>query len=925
MIDARIDSSRPTLDLDGEWSLSYDGGNDTGTEMATVIVPGPWTTQVDGQGDSHASVVYNRTFDVAEGWARDRTTHLMFGGVNRTASVTLNGHHLGTHVGAWTPFEFELGEALRAGSNDLRVEVSYPPRMGTADEAGFTEVPHGKQTWYGTSAGIWQSVSIEARVPQHLGELIVRADAATGTVRAAVTLARPAQAGESLTITATRVGETDAVATAVRLPLDGAATTAELSVGVDAPQLWSPDDPQRYAVTVSVHSADGTDSQTRTTGFRTISTQGGEVLFNGKPIEIRAVLDQDYHLGSSTIPESDEALEALFAETKRLGFNMLRCHIKRPDQRYYDLADRLGLLVWAELPSWLTMTTRGAAEGAQLLADLIALDGHHPSIVIWTVINESWGIDLRDAAQRAWLRETFDAVKALAPESLIVDNSACEPNFHLKSDLDDFHVYRGIPESRVSWDEKIADFATRPDWTYSPYGDAERVGDEPLLLSEYGNWALPHALDQYGPDGAEPWWFANGAHWAFGAAEGTGLAQRFIDLGLDEVFGTWDNLVDALHHAQMVANRYQTGSIRSHASISGYVLTQLSDVQWEANGLFDMMRSPKKYNEDFRLVNGEFAVVFRPDVYSAESGEVIGATSSIVPPRPLGNLAGVIAELRLSVAGQPVQSVPVRLDERAAIDASLTLPGVAGEIELAAELWVDGELRARDAATIVVIAAESARVAAPGAAAESSESSGPAESSAPGAPPRTVRAADAELEVWLRTLGIATQPGSGSNLADADDLIVTRAFDAAAQAHARRGGRVLVLAEDSDALSDAFDYLPVAKLGRRDGDGDWVPRQEWLRRDGAFAALPGGPLLGIAYEDLLGDLVINGIPAAMRPAQVHSAIFSGWLRHAATTTATVAWSDGEVTITTFKVRTQADATPLARALGRALVAHAART
>ncbi|GAA3892014.1 hypothetical protein GCM10022381_37210 [Leifsonia kafniensis] len=893
------ESSRPTLDLDGEWTLTLESAPET----ATVIVPGPWTTQLAGHGASHETVEYTRSFEVPDDWATGRTAHLVFGGVNHAASVTLNGHCIGEHVGGWTPFEFELGETLRAGTNQISVIVSYPPRMAKPGQPGFTEVAHGKQSWYGPSAGIWQSVSIETRRVQHLTTTTVRADAATGVVRASVGLARPAQAGETLSLRVVRRDSADASDT-VLMALEPGAESAELTVQVSEPLRWSPDSPQLYVATVELQSdvsdvtdtSDGCDSVTRTVGFRTIETRDGAIILNGEPLEIRAVLDQDYHLGSSTIPESDEALETLFAETKRLGFNMLRCHIKRPDQRYYDLADQMGLLVWTELPSWLTMTTRGAEEGVQLLTDLIALDGHHPCIVIWTIINESWGIDLRDADQRAWLRRTFDVVKALVPDSLVVDNSACEPNFHLKSDLDDFHIYRGIPESRVAWDEKIAEFAHRPDWTYSPYGDAERSNEEPLLLSEYGNWALPNAFDQFGPDGSEPWWFANGAQWAFGAAEGTGLAARFTELGLEEAFGSWEALVTALHHSQMVANRYQTGSIRAQASISGYVLTQLSDVQWEANGLFDMMRSPKQFNDDFRLINSETAVVLRPDAYSTGVGDRVAVTLAIVPPRPLRAAHASAAELRLLVAGELVQRSSVSINERAQSTADVTMPGQTGEVEIAAELWVDGELIARDAATIVVLADEHPLIA------------------------RSVRAADAEVSDWLSTLGFAVAQGP----ADRDDLVVTRAFDADAQAHARRGGRVLVLAEEQGALCDAFDYLPIAKLGPRDGDGDWVPRQEWLRRDGAFAALPGAPLLGIAYEDLLGPLVINGIPAAMRPAQVHSAIFSGWLRHAATTTATVAWSDGEVTLTTFRVREQVGQTPLAVALGRALVAHAAR-
>lgn len=871
-------TSRPQLALDGQWNLRAEAF----PEGRTVTVPGAWTTQVAGFEMSHDTVHYSRTFTAPTDWA-DENAVLLFGGVNHRAEVSLNGTPLGSHVGGWTPFELPVGDALVAGENLLEVTVSYPPRMRTAQEPGFTEIPHGKQSWYGPSAGIWQSVTLEARAAQHIRSARVRADAETGTLSATVVLAEPAIAATTLTLSVPGQAPVD-------VPVAAGSTELVAAITVVAPIRWSPENPHRYTLTLSV----GADSVAVTTGFRTVEARDGEILLNGEAVEIRAVLDQDYHPGSSTIPESDEALEALFRETKRLGFTMLRCHIKRPDARYYELADRLGLLVWTELPSWLTMTERGAAEGADLLEEIIGLDAHHPSIIMWTVMNESWGIDLRDADQRAWLRASFDRIKALAPESLIVDNSACEPNFHLKSDIDDFHVYRGIPESRVAWDEKIAEFAGRPDWTFSPYGDAERTGTEPLLLSEYGNWSLPHALDQFGDDGSEPWWFANGAHWAFGAAEGTGLEQRFIDLGLRDAFGSWDALVTALHRAQMIANRYQTGSIRSHAEIAGYVLTQLSDVQWEANGLFDMNRTPKRFTEEFRLINGPHAVVLRPERSEAVIGGELAVTATTVAPRPLGDAGGAVGEVRFSVSGVVQARVSARLDARENWSQTLTLPALPGEYEVAAELWRDDELLARDAAVIAVVA-----------------------EAVPGLD-RGVHAADPETAAWLAELGFEASAPAPT------DLLVTRRFDAAAQAHARRGGRVLVLIEADGALTDAFDYLPIASLGSRDGDGDWVPRQEWLAREGAFAALPGGPLLGIAYEDLLGPLVINGIPAAMRPAQLHSAIFSGWLRHAATTTATVAWSDGEATLTTFRVREQAATSALARTLGRALVEHAAR-
>jgi hypothetical protein len=189
-----------------------------------------------------------------------------------------------------------------------------------------------------------------------------------------------------------------------------------------------------------------------------------------------------------------------------------------------------------------------------------------------------------------------------------------------------------------------------------------------------------------------------------------------------------------------------------------------------------------------------------------------------------------------------------------------------------AELHVDGRLVGRDVADVLVLPTPTRR-------------------SSP------VRASDAELAEWLEGIGVPVAED-----ADTGTVLVTRQFDTDAQAFARSGGRVLVVAEDKDALGDAFEGPLLARLVARDGDGDWVPRFDWLRRDGAFAALPGGPMLDLAYEDLIGDLLIDGLPAPLRPARLHSAVFAGWLQHRASTTVTVPWSAGAVTITTFKLR-----------------------
>ncbi|MGM7697586.1 glycoside hydrolase family 2 protein [Microbacterium sp. A84] len=861
---------RAAVSLDGAWILHLPGD----TEAREVSVPGTWTTQVPGYGDSHESVRFERTFEAAP--LQGQRVILRFGAVNHTADVRVNGIEVGSHSGAWEAFEFDITDAVTDGRNTVEVTVSYPPRYGSDVEAGFLEHPVGKQSWYGTTAGIWQSVVLEERHPAHVRALSVRADAASGAI--AITGVLASDAVDGATARVLRAGEV--VETAALDISDGELSG---SVTVVAPALWDLDAPNLYTVEVSLqHAGETIDAVSRETGFRSFRTDAGRFYLNDREIYLRAVLDQDYHPEASSAPEDFAAWEGMLRETKALGFNMLRVHIKRPDPRYYEIADRMGMLVWTELPSWMTWTPETAADGHALLRRLIDEDGHHPSIVIWTIMNESWGIDLASATQRAWLREVFDDIEQHAAGSLVVDNSACEPNFHLRTHIDDFHVYRGIPESRPVWDAKIADFASRPEWTFSPHGDAERTGAEPLVLSEFGNWALPHALDQYDADGGEPWWFALGADWAFGAAEGTGLMSRFQALGLGAAFGSWDALVRQLHRAQLVANRYQTTSIRLHDDISGYVLTQLSDVQWEANGLFDMNRTPKQYTAEFALANGEHAVALRVEAYSVYSGEDLGLTVTSLPS-PDGLPADAV--IRMRVNGETVAefAVPTEREEQT---MRIALPAENGQSLVEAELLAGGALLARDAADVLVV--------------DPTAWTGGA-----------VRAGDREVTNWLGALGVpVTRDG---------ELLVVRTFTAEAQQHARSGGRVLLLAEQADALGSAFDYLPSARLTSRAGDGDWVPRTEWLDRSGAFAEVPGETVLGIAFEDVLGEFVISGIPGPLRSAIVHSAIFSGWLRGAATSTATVRWSQGSVTISTMRVRTALDKAPIARSVGLALL------
>ena len=260
-----------------------------------------------------------------------------------------------------------------------------------------------------------------------------------------------------------------------------------------------------------------------------------------------------------------------------MGFNCLRIHIKVADPRYYDAADRLGLLIWTELPNHARLTDASTRHARETISGMVLRDWNHPSIIIWTIINENWGLDITDPEQRAWLAAEYDWLKAFDPNRLVVDNSACWGNAHVVTDIEDFHNYYAMPDHFNQWREWVAMFAKRPWWSYAhlyrnypevrqfmkdPWHAAQRPaalenrrrGDEPLVVSEFGNWGLPD-LDQLyaGYGGREPWWFETGHDWGQGVVYPHGVEERFRTFHLQRAFGTFKALIRASQRLQTQA------------------------------------------------------------------------------------------------------------------------------------------------------------------------------------------------------------------------------------------------------------------------------------------------------------------------------------------------------------------------------------
>lgn len=885
--------NRGVMSLDGLWDFVH--ASDGLARKARV--PMPWQADFADLRQVSGDATYRRSFRLPPGMAG--RIFLCFGAVSYRATVAVNGAVLITHDNGWLPFEVEIPAALLRAENTVTVACHLPG--GTEDgDLPFAEIPHGKQTWYGPSGGIWQSVRVESRPDRHLTHVAISADPATG--RVAALIEETGSGPRRLTVAG---------------PDGRVVATGPGDLTVADPLLWSPDAPHLYRLTVDL----GGDVTHHTFGFREIRTEGGRILLNGKPFYMRGALDQDYYPQTLATAPSLAFLEDQARKARELGLNTLRCHIKVPDPRYYDVADRFGLLIWTEIPNVATFSPDAASRMRATMEGILRRDGNHPSVAILTIVNEDWGTRLcEDPGHRSWLKAEYDWLKQRAPGHLVVDNSPCHGNFHVKTDINDYHYYRTIPERREEWDALTAEFAGGADWAWSHWGDAERRGTEPLIVSEFGTWGLPQPAETRHGD-AEPWWTETGQLWGEGCAYPHGMEGRFDAMGLSATFGSLAGFVEQAQWYQFRNLKYQIESMRGHAPIQGYVITEFTDVQWEANGLLDMNRNPRVFHEVFANINADVVIVPRVDRYAGRAGAglafgvAVATGGASVGAGELhwscGAASGVIA---MPAAG-PAEVVELG-------DIGLTLPAVAenARVTVALRLVCDGVQLAANAVDLSVYAPRKA-------------------------PGIAVDVPDAALADWFRGQGYAVAPDA--------PVTVARSLDAADIARMQGGARYLVIADGIDktnrnlrrdplrreqpALRIVDDIpglpqnpdgqMPNIGLAPRDGTmwrGDWISSFSWIRRAGPLAAIPGGPVLDESFDRVVPRHVLTGFRAHEYAGKVHAGLVVGWVHKPAALIAERKVGKGGLVATTFRIAADAPgADPVAAVLADALVALAA--
>jgi beta-galactosidase/beta-glucuronidase len=920
---------RHSRSLAGTWQFQLDPDGTLAVEQLApdreIPVPLPWQAAFPELEHYSGYAWYQRgvTLDEQE-LAGELLLH--FGAVDYWCQVFVNGALAGEHEGGYTPFTLPIRKHVQPGENTIAVRVydvaqtnitiprwpdeqTSPER--TAPPFNAVDIPHGKQEWYINIGGIWQDVTLTSVPYVYLDHVHVTPDIHSGAAQVAVTLAGAAPAGDG-TITV-RLEQNGQRVAETQLALAAGQAAYSASLHVDSPQRWSMESPTLYTATVQLSVQTMEDAITTRFGFREIATRDGRLLLNGEPIYLLSALDQDLFPETIALAPSVEYLRDEFVKARELGLNCLRCHIKPPDPRYLDLADEMGILIWAEIPSWRTFSPKPTAHPdafavgetirqrvQQTLEEMIRRDFNHPSLVIWTIVNEDWGTSLPlRADDRAWVRAMYQRCKQLDPTRLVVDNSACGhawgPNIHVQSDLDDFHVYMNIPDNADAWEQAMAQFALRPAWTYSQHGDIERSGQEPLILSEFGNWGLPSLAGlRRQHNGDDPPWFSIGAWWSPWDGEPgwpQGVDQRFKALGLDAIWPDYEAFAAATQWHQFVAMKFEIEAMRRHASIAGYVITEFADIYWESNGLLDFYRQPKVYHQQFADINAPDVIMARPARYATWDDEPIDVQLH-ASRYSAAAWSGAQAQWAIGADGEPQQRAVSALERGAVADLGTTewrMPSVPQAQTVETQITVvggDGNVLARNTVDLLALPASARQPRFTGALAMV----------APGGTDSALAGALHRAGYDTATLGAAAQ------------IAVSDAPTAELLQWVAQGGTLLYLCRG---------WSPFFWAQGRGGayGGNWMSSFSWIRPDVHERLAVSSPL-GLPFKNIMPTQAIVGLPweneSILR--DVLAGQITGWVGHPAAHTVQFRYGQGRVIMTTFQLAEGMGSDPVATAL-----------
>jgi beta-galactosidase/beta-glucuronidase len=529
----------------------------------TIVVPfAPETTASGVEETGFYEVVwYRRTF-TPPALAESERLILHFGAVDYEATAWVNDQLAATHEGGYTPFAADITDHL-----DGRGEQTIVVRAH--DDPQDLSKPRGKQDWlkdphsiwYFRTTGIWQTVWMEVVPATRIATVRWTPNLETWSFDLAATITGPVDDRLRLRVTlrhrdTTLVEDTYSVASRevqrrIVLP-DG---------GIDDYRnalLWWPWAPNLIDAELELIDDDDQtiDRVQSYTAMRSVAAEGERFVFNARPMTLRLVLDQGYWRDSGLTPPDDDALRKDIALVKKMGFNGVRKHQKIEDPRFLYWADRLGLLVWEEMPSPYRFSQQTIDRLTRQWLEAMQRDVSHPCVICWVPFNESWGVpDLPTVpAQREFLRSVYHLTKSFDPTRPVIGNDGWEM---VTSDIVAIHDYERDPK-------RLRERYTNTPQNLQHLFANERPGHRQLLLDGFSPDSHPIMLTEFGgiafhKDKAHTWGYKR-------ASTAKEFEQQYTDL------------LKAVHQSPV---------------FGGFCYTQFTDTYQEANGLLNMDRTPK--------------------------------------------------------------------------------------------------------------------------------------------------------------------------------------------------------------------------------------------------------------------------------------------------------------------------------------------
>ena len=575
------------VNLNGEWDYTLDlanSGLEKGYPKATSFdekIQVPFCPESKLSGVEYKDFIpviwYHRSIQTPQEW-KGKQILLNFGAVYFNAEVYIDGSLVGRHFGGSSPFSLDITNKVSDGHAHHLVVRAASDLRSTMQSAGKQSLQYGSYGCnYTRTSGIWQTVWMEAVAPEGLKSTQIITDIDQGQV-----IIHPQFYKDSPNTLKVRLKEGNKIVASAHVK---ATNNSIIILPVKNAKLWSPESPFLYDIEYQITDKNGKviDAVSSYIGMRKVHVEGNKIYLNNQPYYQRLVLDQGFYPDGIWTAPSDEALKKDIQLSMAAGFNGARLHQKAFEERFYYWADKLGYITWGEAPSW-GMDANHVEVARNFLiewSELVLRDRNHPSLFIWTPMNEEFWPDRVQYPR--FTEDLYNLTKSLDPTRPINDASG---GCHIKTDIWTVHSYEQDPAKLKDQLYKDGKFFQAPNYTQGVA--PANIGYNGLRMNDSYNFPvydgkMPYLIDEVG---GIKWVKSQNKTNSDTQSWGYGTAPRTENEFMQRLEGQINAILDLKDH------------------VWGYCYTQLTDVEQEQNGIYYYDRTPKF---DTKLIHAIFS------------------------------------------------------------------------------------------------------------------------------------------------------------------------------------------------------------------------------------------------------------------------------------------------------------------------------